>query len=209
MNLGGGMKNFLLAAAMLFSLSSFTYADEIKPYIGIGLGGFSLELAASGVNQKNAVLGGFLKLGAQFNEYLSAEMRYGRTGSGTASYPAGTPITTSLGTIPSPLPFDFTMQASYLVSLLVKPHMMVAQNFRLYALLGGTAVRVKGTFSVPGVPSTSGLSSGYSYGGGAEYKMSEHIDMGVEWVQYWNNVKTGATSSANISGISGFISYAF
>jgi len=203
-------KSIIAVATVLLSTAGAAQAQDIKPYAGIGVGMFGLELKAPGVNQKNSVLGGYAKFGADFNDYIGAELRIGTTGTGTSSYPIGTPVTISPGlTIPSPIPFSFSMKADYFISYLAKPQIKVADDFRVYGLLGGTTARVTGDFSVAGIPGVSGTMLGFSYGAGAEYKLADRLNVGAEWVQYWTDVKTGTTSTARIWGIVGSLRYSF
>ena len=204
------MIRFMATIVLFVSYNINAHAFEYKPYTGFGVGMFGLELKTPSVNQKNIVLGGFAKFGLNFNQYLAAELRLGTTGKGTTSYPAGTAIKTASGiTIPSPLAFDFSMQARYFVSYLIKPQYELQDNFRIYGLLGGSSVKVKTAFSVAGIPSTNGITSGYSYGAGAEYELADRLKAGVEWVEYWSDVKVGSTSTARIWGMVASLDYRF
>jgi len=201
---------FIALTTALITSANTAQAQDFEPYAGIGLGMFGLELKAPGVNQKNNVFGGYAKVGANFNEYFAAELRIGTTGKGSSSYPVGTPVKLASGiTVPSPLAFKYSMQADYFISYLIKPQYEVAPVLHLHALLGGTTVKMKGTFSVPGIPNTNGVASGFSYGAGAEYKLADRMNIGAEWVQYWSDVKTGTSSKARLWGIAGTVSYNF
>jgi len=178
------MKTHLITCIIIYLFTSTAaHAQDFKPYAGIGIGLFGLELKTPSVDQKNSVLGGYAKFGVNFNEFLGAELRIGTTGKGTSSYPAGTPIKISGITIPSPVAFDFSMKADYFVSYLIKPRYEIAQDFQIYALLGGTTAKVKSTFSVASIPGLNGATSGFSYGAGAEYVLADHLKAAAEWVQ--------------------------
>jgi len=201
---------FIACVTICLSMTTTAQAQDVEPYTGVGIGLFGLELKTPSVNQKNNVLGGFAKFGVSFNDFIAAELRIGTTGKGTSSYPTGTPVKLTAGiTVPSPLAFDFSMQADYFISYLIKPQYEIAESFRVYALLGGTTVKINGTFSVAGIPGFSGIASGFSYGAGAEYHLANHLNAGAEWVQYWTDVKTGTSSKARIWGIVGTASYKF
>ncbi|RLL55949.1 porin family protein [Mariprofundus sp. EBB-1] len=200
---------FIASVAIYLSTSTAVQAQDLDPYAGFGVGIFGLELKTPSVTQKNTVVGEYVKFGVNFNHFIAAELRIGGTGTGTSSYSAGTPITTALGTFPSPVSFNYSMKASYFASYLTRLRYEVAQNVHLYGLVGGTTIKVKGTFSVPGIKGTSGTTSGLSYGAGAAYTFAERLNAGAEWVQYWTDVKTGSTSKARVWGIVGSISYNF
>ncbi len=142
--------------ALCLSTTTAAQAQDFDPYAGFGVGIFGLELKTPSVTQKNTVVGEYLKFGVHFNDMIAAELRIGGTGTGTSSYSAGTPITTAQGTFPSPVSFNYSMEASYFVSYLTRLRYEVAQDFHLYGLVGGTTIKVKGTFSVPGIKGTSG-----------------------------------------------------
>ncbi|MDX8404803.1 MAG: outer membrane beta-barrel protein [Mariprofundus sp.] len=183
--------------------------QDYKPYAGIGISMFGLELKTGSVTQKNNVFGGFVKFGLSVNDFVAAELRIGGTGTGTSSYSAGTPITTTLGTFPSPVAFDYSMRATYFISYLIKPQYEIAPNLHLYGLLGGTTVKVKGTFSVQGIKGSNGVAGGLSYGAGAEYKLADRLNIAAEWAQYWTDVKVCRSSTARIWGVVGSVSYHF
>jgi len=204
------MKICFFALSLLFlSMVNMPQAKAFELYTGIGAGLFGVEIKSSTINQQNSVPGGFVKFGVDFNDYIAAELRVGTTGKGTSSYAIGTPVKISGLIIPSPLPFDFSMQADYFVSYLIKPAYEVAQTFQIYGLLGGTTANVKSTFSVAGIPAGSVTTSGFSYGVGAEYVVADQWKAGAEWVQYWTDVKTGTTSKARIWGAVASLNYHF
>jgi len=197
------MKRFILiAAALLFAGASTAQAQDIKPYAGLAFGAFGVEESEPGFNQKSTVFGGYGKLGLDFNEYIGAEVRIGATSSGSAGYPAGT-----LG---SPVAFNVALSAQNFFSYLVKLQYPVAEDFRVYGLIGGTTAKFKLDVSVLGLTgTTSKTKTGFSYGGGGEYFVSDKISIGAEWVQYWTDVNLDPVSTARIWGASGSINYYF
>ncbi len=208
------MKKHLLAAMAALTLVAFPVAGamaqdmdndndirvdtdndfDIRPYAGVGLGAFGLEFKNSpttnAVSQKNTVFGGYVKLGADIGDYLGAELRFGATGSGSKTYPA------PIGSL--------KQQASNFISYLAKVQFPATPDLRLYALVGGTTAKFKGTDSAG---SQSQTKTGLSYGLGGEYALQDTLSVGLEWVQYWNNVKLdnnkfGTGAKAKIWGIS-------
>ena len=200
------MKRYVFAAvAVLLFGTTAVQAQDVKPYAGVGAGFFGLEYKEPGFSQKNTVFGGFVKIGADINQYLAAEVRLGGTTEGTQSYPAGT-----LGGV---IPFDFSLSGDYIFSYLLKPQFPVTGDFRIYGLLGGTTAKLsrKLNVTVAGVTliNDSATNTGLSYGLGADYLLSNQMSVGVEWVQYWTNVDVGAQMSAKIWGVVGMLSYHF
>lgn len=201
------MKRFVVAAMTMLCIGAAgaAQARDVKPYAGAGLGFFGLEYKEPGFNQKNTVFGGFIKVGADINEYLGAEVRLGGTTEGTQSYPAGT-----LGGV---IPFDFSLSGDYIFSYLLKLQFPVTGDFRIYGLAGGTTAKLSRKLNVPVAGVTlindSATNTGISYGVGADYLLSNQLSAGVEWVQYWTNVDVGAQMSAKIWGVVGTLSYHF
>jgi len=201
------MKRWIIAAAAMMAVgfSGLAQAEEFKPYVGAGAGFFGLEYKEPGFSQKNTVFGGFVKVGADFNEYVAAEVRLGGTMEGSKSYPAGT-----MGAV---LPFDFSLTGDYIFSYLLKLQFPVTGDFRVYGLAGGTTAKLSRKLSMPVAGLTllndSATNTGVSYGLGADYFISDQVSASVEWVQYWTNVDVGAQMSAKIWSAVGMVSYHF
>ncbi len=198
------MKRLFIALAMM-ALCSFPAASanagdfDIKPYIGVGLGMFQLELqkdpdplVAKAVSLKDNTFGGYVKLGADVGDYLGAEVRIGGTGTAKKSYPATY--------IPALGAFDAKLQTDFLVSYLLKLQFPVSDALRIYALGGGTTARGKVTIAKAGFQDSKQVSKP-SYGIGLEYSVDDQSRIGVEWMQYWKNVKTGPYTKASIWGV--------
>ncbi len=199
-------KYFLIAALSLLMPSTHAFALELKPNIGIGLGMYGLEYDRPGVNQRNSLFGGYVKLGLDVHENLAVEMRLGRTsGKGSALYPAGTMV----GVIPSPVPFSFSISTNYIFSLLAKPQLELAADFQAYGLLGATTAKITGENSLPIIAPSAVNNVGFSYGVGAEYKLADKVLVGAEWVQYWKNVNAGSAAKAAIWSVAGTVAYKF
>ncbi len=190
------MKKHILAAMAALTLVAFPVAGamaqdmdndndirvdtdndfDIRPYVGAGLGAFGLEFKNNATSQKNTVLGGYVKLGADIGDYLGAELRFGATGSGSKTYAAPT------GKV--------KQQASNFISYLAKVQFPATPDLKLYALLGGTTAKFK--------RGGQGKSkTGFSYGFGGEYFLQDTLSVGAEWVQYWTNVKLGTAFGVN------------
>ncbi len=176
---------------------------DIKPYAGIGIGAFGLEVKDPGViTQKNTVFGGYGKFGADIGDYLGVEVRVGTTSSGSQSYPAAASV-----------PFNFKLSSDYFISYLAKFQYPVAVDFKPYVMLGGTTAKIKGTVSALGVSgSASAMKTGLSYGFGANYYVAGNLSVGGEWMQYWTNVKLpsfGPNIEAKIWGATATAAYHF
>jgi len=202
------MKRFILTATILLAagFSSAAQAQDFKPYAGVGIGAFGIEEKEPGFAQKNTVFGGYGKFGVDFNDYLGAEVRVGTIGSGKNTYPAGTNIG---GTI-VPLPTEVKLTADYFFSYLAKLQYPVAQDFRLYAMLGGTTAKAKATVTMGAVSAnTSASKTGFSYGFGGEMFINEKMSIGGEWMQYWTDVNLSPVSQARLWGIAGTLTAHF
>jgi len=142
---------------------------DIRPYAGVGIGAFGLELKDNtGLSMKKTVFGGYGKFGADIGDYLGAELRIGSSSSGTKG--------------------NVKLSDSYFISYLAKFQFPVTVDFKPYAMLGGTTAKFKKT--VGGVESSKSK-TGFSYGFGADYYIQDNLSLGGEWMQYWSNVKLG------------------
>jgi len=185
---------------MLFFVVSVSSAQafEIKPYMGIGLGSFNLEYLEPGLDHSGTTWGVFVKGGADFNRFVGAELRLGRTGERSTSFGAGT--------IGSATPFGITTQVDYFFSYLGKPHFSFNDRINIYGLAGGTAARFRIKPSGTGLSLTSkALKTAFSYGLGAQYKFAPRGVIGVEWVAYSIDTVLGSTATRVSKGsLSGF-----
>jgi hypothetical protein len=188
------LRGCMLAAAMLMALPGPVRAAGmgdmgdmgdmgsfgIHPYIGVGVGVYDLNFKGSGLAMSNNVAGGFVKLGADFNEYLGAELRVGATDRGKRNFPTG----------------YYQQRARYLFSYLAKLQLPVTQQLRVYGLVGGTT----GNLSfLTGAGQLAGkVATGVSFGGGFDYQVDDFTRVGLEYMRYWNGVgvnKAGAASA--------------
>ncbi|MFQ5345819.1 MAG: porin family protein [Mariprofundus sp.] len=198
------MKRLLIAMAAMVAMSGVAQAQDIKPYVGVGAGAFGLEYTEPGFNQKSTTFGGFVKLGVDVNEYVGAELRLATTSKGSKSYPAGT-----LGGI---VPFDFSLTGQSMISYLAKLQFPVAQDFRVYGLIGGTTGKLKRELSVPvggRLINDSATKTGFSYGFGGEYFVADHVSVGGEWIQYWTDVNLGTGITGRLWSATGSLNYHF
>jgi len=184
--------------------------NGIRPYAGVGIGVFGLEL--KGINgvlpsQKETVFGGYGKFGVDLGDYFGGEVRVGSMSSGTKNFAAGTPITS---TTVSTVAVDSKISANYFVSYFGKAQFPVTPDLRVYALLGGTTARVKLTgSSVFGSTNLSTTKTGLSYGFGAQYYLLDTLSVGGEWVQYWTSVNVNPNTETKLWGAVGTLAYHF
>ncbi len=187
-----------------------SWVGDFTPYIGIGGGGFNTSYSENGslggLKLSKTTWGSFLKAGLDNQRYyFGMEVRAGLTGSVSNNFPRLT--------IGNQLPFNLKVQTTNFISYFAKLQYPVTQKIRLYGLLGGTAGRFK-------VESTGGVTgsvvtwkSAFSYGAGAEYKFRSQGSIGIEWVQYWNDVPlsivSSRTSKASMYGASFMINKFF
>ena len=164
---------------------------DLRPYAGVALGAFGLELKDStGYSQKSTVFGGFAKLGADIGDNLGGELRLGGSASGTKG--------------------STKLTDSFFLSYLVKLQLPLSPEFKGYALLGGTTARFKKSAAGTGNSQTK---TGFSYGLGGEYALQDRLSLGAEWIQYWNNVKLGSAfgpdNKAKLWSVTASLSYHF
>jgi len=196
------MKRLILWCALCLSGIGVAQAQDMRPYAGVGFGAFGLEETEPGFSQKNTVFGGYLKLGVDVNDYFGGELRFGATGSGSKTNPAGV--------FGSPVPFTTTLKAKSLISYLLKVQFPATPDFRIYALVGGTTAKFEGKVDVLGISaSVSSTKTGFSYGLGAAYSLDDNLSLGAEWMQYWTDVSLGGNAKARLWGAVGTLTYAF
>jgi len=188
------MKNMLrtavLAVALIFASAPALAQDfEFKPYVGVGLGGFNIELDALGLlSDSDTAFGGYGLVGADFNDYLGAELRVGTTANATL-----------FGAV--------DVGVDYFISYLAKVQYPATPELRVYGLIGGTTA--KATTSVVGFPDESYTETGVSFGAGLDYRIMDQVIIGAEWVRYWHNVEVEPGLEAIVDGFSGLVKYEF
>jgi len=205
---GGALNKRIVIFLALFLVHGATaeagsWVEDFTPYIGIGGGGFSTKYteqgALGGLKLSKSTWGSFLKAGLDNQRYYFAvEVRAGLTGSVSNIFPAGT-----IGSI---RPVDLTVQTTNFISYFAKLQYPVTQKFKVYGLLGGTTGRFKVESSGGVRGSVVTWKSAFSYGAGAEYRFRSKGSIGLEWVQYWNDVPlsivSNTTSKASMYGVS-------
>ncbi|PIP01589.1 MAG: porin family protein [Zetaproteobacteria bacterium CG12_big_fil_rev_8_21_14_0_65_54_13] len=198
------MKKMIITAALAATMACTATAAQAQDpsyYAGLGLGTITTDYKAAGIDQKKSSVGGYLKAGADFNDYFAAELRIGMTGKNKKSYAAGNTLSFS-----SPL----------FVAYLAKIKYSVASDLDMYMLAGATTARIKGQSVTAGVTATqTQTKTGLSLGAGFDYKLDNQTSVGAEWVQYMFPVKLGtgsvfaAGSKARMWGITGTATYHF
>lgn len=213
--------NHLMMAAGIVSIcfagsanAEETKSLEIKPYIGVGIGGYvgKYEETASTYrfDFQNPTVGGYVKGGAEFHKNFAAELRVGATGEMSTGWAAGTLAAAATTT---------TLKADYMTTLLLvgKVELPVLESthgkIEAYGVLGGTLAKIVGSYSLS-ANQKSASKIGFTYGAGLSYTMDDKISLGVEWVEYLTNVDTGwgtggTTSTVTIRGVSGTASIKF
>lgn len=184
------MKKFLKIAAASIIIAFATtsaYAQDMKPYVGIGLGTFTTDFGSG--FKSSSTFGGFLKGGLDFNPYIGAELRVGGIKSSTLKNVVGG-----------------SSKATF-ISYLAKPQFPISDQATVYGLIGATTAKI--TVVSTGNPTTSKTKTQVSFGAGFEYKVQDAVSIGVEYVQYSNKGDTTANFKAKITGISATANYHF
>jgi len=172
------MKKMIVTAAAVLAITgaaSQAKAQDISYYTGLGLGTLNTEYKATGVDQTKTTLGGFVKFGADFNEYFAAELRLGMSGKNKKT----------IGGV------SRTFSSPIFLSYLAKGKYPVLSNVDLFVLGGATTARIKGTSAGASQTKTK---TGLTLGAGADYKLDSHVSIGAEWTQYMFPVKLAAGS---------------
>jgi len=195
-------------------------AQDFKPYIGLGTGVFAVQLkindpllgAAGIASQRNPTAGGFIKAGVDVNPYFGGEVRFGLTGDPSTDWGSELPVGDGfVTTVPSKVSTKITDFFSYFGKI----QYPVDDSFKVYALVGATTAKFNTTLSTVGVNITGDATkTGFSYGGGFEYKVADTVSVGVEWVEYWTNVTLETTSKGTVTegsfrGVSATVNMAF
>lgn len=186
------MKTFLkiAAASIIFAFATTSaYAQDMKPYVGIGLGTFTTDFGSG--FKSAAAFGGFLQGGVAFNQYIAAELRIGSVGSSKVS-----------NTLTA------KSKIGILTSYLLKPQFPITEQASIYGLLGATTTKVTVSSAVGGPASAT--KTQVSFGAGLEYKVQNAVSIGAEYVQYSNKASgTGTGTDTKVTGISANLNYHF
>jgi len=163
------IKTIGLALAIAFSTTT-AQAMDIKPYIGVGVGAFTL----SSVNTTHFSYQG--QVGVDIGDLFGLELRYGQT---TESEYVDAISTTKI-------------KASYF-SYLAKIRGQTS-NLEFYGLIGGTSGQVKQAISTPnvifvatGTPNLKTTENSFSAGAGVDYKIQDALSIGVEYMHYFKD----------------------
>jgi len=206
------MKNIILSISLFLALAMSTapaIAESdgfgFDPYVGMGIGTLAIkqtgQLFGPPSNAKfptDYQLYGYAAMGAQLHRYFDIEMRLGTT-KADANAVANA---------------NARRSADYVWSLLAKPKVNITDNTLLYGLLGGTTARYAG----PGVGTAAANTavgaktiSGFSFGGGLEYKASEHFSIGLDAIRYLHKVSATPPSpnELTLDSYTAFLKYGF
>jgi len=201
------MTKTLLAATACITLlaAQSLHAQEIKVYYtALAVGAYSVEYTESRPTgslsvKKSSIPAGLLKVGVDA-PFWGAELRLGLMASATSN-------TFSAGTLGSASAFNINLQASPFFSYLGKVQYPFSDAFKAYVLFGGTmanfSIKPSGTTVLF---NSSATKTGFTYGLGAEYKATNDLSIGLEWIQYWTKVdmvvSTAGHSRASFGGFS-------
>jgi opacity protein-like surface antigen len=168
------MKKTIIIAAILswFALPSFANAADIKPYAGIGLGGYTFK----GIGTS---FGGFGQFGADISDYFGAEIRLGA--SSKKAFTSGTT--------------NEEVKLDHIFSYLAKVQAPINENIHAYVLLGGSTAKATATITTPnvvflatGTNTISSKSSSFSFGGGLDFQIQDSLSIGAEYMRYYKDV---------------------
>jgi len=172
----------LAFSALLFAVPAQAQDFMFKPYVGGGIGAYELDYG----NGTDFVVGGYGALGADLHEFLAVEVRGGSAGNKTKN-----DITTNLPN------GNVKAQVSWFVSYLAKPRVEVADGFRIYGLIGASTVN--SSITPAGAVEREKTDTDLSFGGGAEYQITDNFTVGAEWLRL-----TTSKDTAVITATSGY-----
>lgn len=205
----------MIASFIVFSPAS--KAQDFKPYIGVGTGLFAVQLKINdplvgSASQRNPTVGGFIKAGVDVGKYFGGELRFGLTGNPSTNWGAGLPVGDGLVTL---VPSTASTKINNFFSYFGKIQYPFDKSFKVYALLGGTTAKFSSSLSIGGSNfAGDATKTGFSYGGGFEYKVADTVSVGVEWIEYWTNVALdtsalGTVTEGSFRGISATVNMSF
>lgn len=176
------MNKFIGGAIMIASLVVFSpvsNAQDFKPYVGGGVGGFLVDTSQIPGGSSQTVFGGYGAIGVDYGDFLGFELRGGATNSSSLTV---TGVNMNVG-------------LDYFFSYLGKIQYPVTKDFRVYALLGGTTAKATATITTPGfvfvstgTTQASDTTTGFSVGVGADFEILNQWRIGGEWVRYYSDV---------------------
>jgi len=166
----------LTMSVLAFSPSS--HAQDFRPYAGIGVGAYFVDLGTA-INNDQTVFGGFGQFGVDIGEYFGGELRLG-TSSTTSFVSGGANV-------------DLTLD--HVFSYLAKVQVPVSEELRFYALAGGTTGQATGTITSAGfVWAATGTTklvikkTSFSFGGGLDFRIQDQWSIGAEYMRYYSDV---------------------
>jgi len=189
-------RTMVLMCFLSFIPSSLLADDfdlDVRPYLGGGIGAFNIDAGFG----SSTSFGGFGTVGANLNKYIAVEVRTGASSDASV---------TVLGTV------NTTSGVDWFVSYLAKPQFSVFGDGNIYGLIGATTLKTTFTAIGPGGSfAVSKTGTGFSFGGGFEYKLMNNIYVGAEWVQYASDADVNAVPfpGLDVWGASGVVRYQF
>jgi len=163
---------FVAMLTVVMGSITMASAEGLKPYVGLGVGVFTLGIDDAAGSNTDEGIGAYLSAGVDVAKYLGAEVRIGTT-TNESSFPA---VLTEI-------------RADYIISYLGKLQIPFGNGLRLYGLGGGTTAIV-----YLGLPVSDRVTkTGFSFGGGFDYTFSgqlfsDRYRIGVEAMRYLHNV---------------------
>ena len=185
------MKKIIVLVMMCFGMAQAASANDFKPYVGAGLGFamFDIGKSVTGAGTSNA-LAGFGSLGFDYGDYVGAEIRFGTTANAKVSVGG----------------LNYEGGVDSFFTYLAKLQFPVSEQLNIYALAGGTSASMSATITTPGwifastgTNKVSWNATSGSFGGGLDFKTSDHFNIGIEYLRY----------ASDISGVTANIKYRF
>lgn len=175
----------LALAAALFAC--ITPARAEGHYTGVGIGMLTMD---AGAGSKSAV-GGYVQLGHEFMQYLSAEVRIGTGGPATRS--------------------NEKMQLDWMAAHFIRPYFDVTGDFSVYGLAGFTVNHSSLQIATANKQKKTNIS--LSFGAGAQMDIGNNLIVGAEWVSYAREADATRRATQfqglNISSFTGTLKYNF
>ena len=168
--------SFIAACAAMLSMTSTAHASD--PYVGVGVGSFTLD---DGFASRANTFGSYLQVGDNFSEYLGGEIRIGASGNTKEEF----------AVVPG-------NKIDYFAAAFLKPQILIADKLTGYGLIGVGAVRA--THSPVAGVSTKKTRSGLGYGLGFSYQALKNLSVSGEWSHL--NSKPKGASAVNYQGVS-------
>jgi len=185
------MLKLAVASTIMAFATINAQAGEVKPYIGIGLGSFTIDGGSvAGFSLKtNSSIGGFLQGGVDINPYIAAELRVGGVSSSKIKGLNGDKL-----------------KADWFASYLAKPQFSPTGGLNIYGLIGATTAKVSITNTAG--QTASRTKTQLTFGAGLEYTIQDTVSIGAEYVQY-SNTADFISNKVKITGISATVGYHF